>query len=351
MRILAVTGVIAVHAITLVDTSQNVAAGTALMVLHTSRAVFFAVMAAVLAYNYRDGILTAGRRWASLWRFWRRRYLLVVVPYVVWTVIYFIADGIPLHPVSDAVRTLSLDLVTGGARYHLYFLLVTMQMYLVFPLVIALVRWSRGFHWLVFLLALAYQLLFSQAVHAGWALPGALGFWVRNPDSFLPSYVLYILTGALLADHLERTQALVRRWWPVAILITVAGSALALGVYSYAINHLQQVPTLAAEVFQPALTIENLTATLGLFTLGVAWEAVLRPRWLRAVISNGADSSFGIFLAHPLVLQAIIVVITALGVLRAVTNLRFSAALAVAVVVVTPVVLILTWLIVLVLRR
>lgn len=351
MRVLAVTGVIAVHSITLVDITANVAAGAALMVLHTSRAIFFALMALVLAYNYRDGLLEPGRRWSSLGRFWRRRYLLVVVPYVVWTVIYFIADAVPLHPLSGSVHTFTFDLLTGAARYHLYFLLVTMQLYLVFPLVMAFIRWTRGYHWLVFLFALAYQLAFSQAHHAGWHLPGPLGFWVRNPDSFLPSYVLYIVVGALLAEHLEEALTLIRAWWPVAALIAIAGSVLALGVYWYDINVLRQVPPFAAEVFQPAITIESLTATLGLLVLGVGWAALLRPGWLRAVISDGADSSFGIYLAHPLVLQAIIVVLTALGLLRAVTNLRFSAALAVAVLLVTPLVLILTWVIVLVLRR
>ncbi|MBO0745549.1 MAG: acyltransferase family protein, partial [Candidatus Dormibacteraeota bacterium] len=287
----------------------------------------------------------------SLLRFWRRRYLLVVVPYVVWSAIYFIADAVPLHPLSGALRTFGFDLLTGGARYHLYFLLITMQMYLVFPLVMAVIRWTRGFHWLVFLLALAYQLLFTQAHHAGWHLPPVLAFWLQYPDALLPSYVLYIVAGALLADHLEGGLALVRRWWPLAALIAVAGTALALGVYWYAINHLGQAPTEAAEVFQPALTIESLTATLGLLTLGVGWEALLRPRWLRALISDGADSSFGIFLAHPLVLQAIVVVLTSLGILRAMTNLRFSAALGVAVMLVTPAVLFLTWFIVFLLRR
>ncbi len=351
MRILAVTGVIAVHAITLVDTTDNVAAGTALMVLHTSRAIFLALMALVLAYNYRDGLLVPGRRASSLLRFWRRRYLLVVVPYVVWSAIYFVADAVPLHPLSGAFRTFTYDLLTGGARYHLYFLLITMQMYLVFPLLMALIRRTRGFHWVVFLAALAYQLLFTQAHHAGWHLPGILGVWLQYPDSLLPSYVLYVVAGALLADHLEGALAVVRRWWPLAALIAIAGSAFALGVYWFAINHLEQSPTEAAEVFQPALTIESLTATLGLFTLGVGWETLLRPRWLRALISDGADSSFGIFLAHPLVLQAIVVVLTSLGVLRAVTDLRFSAALGVAVLVVTPAVLIVTWVIVLLLRR
>ncbi len=351
MRILAVTGVIAVHSITLVDTAANVAAGTALMVLHTSRAIFFALMALVLAYNYRDGLLGAGRGWGSLGRFWRRRYLLVVVPYVAWTVIYVIADAVPLHPLSVAARTFGTDLLTGAARYHLYFLLVTMQLYLVFPLVMVFVRWTRGYHWLVFLLAVVYQVAFSQAHHAGWPLPGALGFWVRNPDSFLPSYVLYIVVGVLLAEHLEGALGLIRRWWPVAGLITIAGSALAVAVYGYAINIQGEAPTFAAEVIQPAITIESLTATLGLLILGVGWAALLRPRWLASLISDGADSSFGIYLAHPLVLQAIIVVLTALGVLRAVTNLRFSAALGVAVLLVTPTVLILTWAIVFVLRR
>ena len=351
MRILAVTGVIAVHSITLVDTTVNPIAGSALMVLHTSRAIFLTVMALVLGYTYRDSLLLAGRAWSPTVRFWRRRYLLVLVPYVVWSGIYFLADEAPLQPISGAIRIFSLDLLTGAARYHLYFLLVTMQLYLIFPLLLALVRRTRGYHWLLFVLALAYQLVFSQAHHAGWPLPGILGFWLQNPDSLLPSYVLYVVAGALLADHLDQVLRLIRRWWPIAIMISIAGSVLALAVYGYQYQINQQVPLEAAEVFQPAITIESLTAILGLLTLGVGWETLLRPRWLRALISDGAESSFGIFLAHPLVLQAVVVVLTSLGVLGAITSLRYRDAVVAALLLVTPGVLTITWAIVFVLRR
>ena len=105
--------------------------------------------------------------------FWRRRYLLVVVPYVVWTAIYFVADAVPLHPMSGAVHSFTFDLVTGAARYHLYFLLVTMQLYLVFPLVMG---YNRG----------RYFLLTGQKVSAQEAKDYGVVNEVLPPERLLP---------------------------------------------------------------------------------------------------------------------------------------------------------------------
>src|SRR5205823_1735076 len=100
----------------------------------------------VLTYSYRD----REPRWPA---FWRRRYLLIGVPYLVWSTIYFLAHGNGLRP-----GLLMRQLVTGTAEYHLYFLLVSMQLYLVFPLLRWLLRAAAGRHRLLLAGAVAYQI-------------------------------------------------------------------------------------------------------------------------------------------------------------------------------------------------
>ncbi|MFZ0215881.1 MAG: acyltransferase family protein [Candidatus Dormiibacterota bacterium] len=346
MRIIAVIGVIALHSVTLVDSSTSLAANGLLVVLHASRELFFALTALVLVYNDRP----SPDRWHGLLRFWRRRYWLVVTPYVVWSAIYFVANGSRLSPFANTLLAFGRDLLTGGARYHLYFLLVSMQLYLVFPLLKALLRRTRGHHAWLLAISVAVQLVFAGAVHAQLALPGPLGFWVRNPDSLLPSYVAFIVAGALIAEHLEMLSAWVRRWWALAVLGALAGIALAGSTYFLQVERLGEAPSLAAAVFQPVLVVESLGVILGMFAVGEGWASLRRPRWLAALISDGASSSFGIYLAHPLVLQALIVVATANGAVATLTAKRERVVALTALLVVTPAVLIATWLLVSVLR-
>ena len=68
--------------------------------LHVTREVFVLLSAFVLTYSYRERGLE--RR-----RFWRRRYPLVVIPYIAWTAVYAVADGSlssPLHATATVRR-------------------------------------------------------------------------------------------------------------------------------------------------------------------------------------------------------------------------------------------------------
>ncbi|MGH3684484.1 MAG: acyltransferase family protein [Pseudonocardiaceae bacterium] len=64
---------------------------------------------------------------------------------MVWSVIYtgLALITAPLRPTA-ALTQLGINLLTGTACYHLYFLVVTMQCYLLFPLFFRFLRASAG---------------------------------------------------------------------------------------------------------------------------------------------------------------------------------------------------------------
>ena len=59
---------------------------------------------------------------------------------------------------------LGYDLLTGNAEYHLYFLLVTLQIYLIFPLLLRLIRTLQGHHGLLFGSALVFEIAETWAL-------------------------------------------------------------------------------------------------------------------------------------------------------------------------------------------
>jgi peptidoglycan/LPS O-acetylase OafA/YrhL len=305
VRVAMIAGVIAVHVVAYTTNPQDVVVGAANALLHVNREVFFFLTAFVLCYSY------GSRHGWSLTSFWKRRYLFVGVPYLAWSLLYFVADGGPYRPWSAPAHRLLADLLTGTARYHLYFLLVTMEIYAAFPLLLWLLRVTRRHHGLLLAVSLAVQTAFTGTLHylrdAAPHAPGLLGAWMRNPDPVVFSYQLYLVAGGIAALHLEELAAWVRDHRRTVRLLVAGG--LAAGLASYVFDHVAGGMDAAAagEVFQPMMAVTTAASVLGLFALGVRWADRGPQRRLRRVVRAGSDATFGVYLAHPLLLQGLLV--------------------------------------------
>src|SRR5580692_7547242 len=81
LRLLTFAAVIAVHTIGNTGIALTTGANGTLMLLQFGREVFFTLTAFVLVY-------AAIRRPVSARPFWRKRFTLVLIPYLTWSVIY-----------------------------------------------------------------------------------------------------------------------------------------------------------------------------------------------------------------------------------------------------------------------
>ncbi len=98
--------------------------------------------------------------------------------------------GTPAPTVAQSLVTMGIDAVEGTAWYHLYFLLVTLQLYLVFPALVAgLRRLPAAGHVVVLVAALVVQVVVSDLL----AAPPANGFGAflaAHGYALLPAYLL-----------------------------------------------------------------------------------------------------------------------------------------------------------------
>jgi peptidoglycan/LPS O-acetylase OafA/YrhL len=298
VRVLTFACVIAVHTVATVNSADSVPAGGAAMLLHFTREAFFSLTAFVLVHRYRDRL--------HIRPFWRRRFLLVGVPYVIWSVIY---SGLALIttpvPPTAALIQLARNLLTGTAWYHLYFLVVTMQFYLLFPLFLRLLRTSagrRGGHFALLAIGAVLQLGIDAVLHS--TQPSGMAAKLLQYDgSFVGSYVFYLLLGGLAALHYERVQAWVRGH-PVVVLgaLLLTGVA-AEGWFLRSVHDgIPAVP--ASDVFQPVMVPWCAAAITALFALGTAWAARRGTGLGSRAVEISSDRSFGVFLVHPMALWA-----------------------------------------------
>ena len=338
MRVLTVLSVIVVHSLSILVPEDAGAAGGLLSVFHSSREVFLLLSALVLTYTTGDSAVEPRR-------FWRRRFPLIAAPYVTWTVIYFLTDGDVRSP-GYTLSRLGVDLLTGRARYHLYFVLLTFQLYLVFPWLIRWVRARDGRLLRSAAVALALQLAFTAVVHWSIPVPAPLSWLAARPDSWLPSYELYVFGGIALGLHLGEATAWCSRHARGLAALAVASVAGTEALYTASIHLLGTTPVGASAVFQPSVVVESVA--IGAAELGLChrWAARAGSGALRRV-AQGADISFGIYLLHPLILE----LARNAGVPGALRSLPAPAAVAVVTLVAAPILLTLATVAATLLRR
>jgi peptidoglycan/LPS O-acetylase OafA/YrhL len=297
LRIVPMVMVVATHSVMFSYKTPTVGSNAALFLLHVSRFLFFFITAFVLFYQYGDGRVSPSR-------FWRKRFPPIVVPYVAWTVIYWLLN--PLFSwsgqselIPGGLKMLGLDLAQGW--FHLYFLVVTMQFYLVFPLFAWVIRRTRRWHLHLLAAATLAELVWTGFVTYGWGLMPHLAQVISSQAQIeLTSYEFFFLVGALAAVHRERLIAWVRTRRNLAAAASASAVLASLGVYFVNLRFIQA----AATVFQPATMLLFLGATLGLWI--VADTLLLRHGadgrvW--RLIHAAAGLSFGIYLSHMVVLQ------------------------------------------------
>ena len=297
VRVLTFASVIAVHTIANVNSSDLVWPNAMLMMLHFTRSAFFALTGFVLTYQYLG-------RPVQVKHFWRRRLTLVGVPYVTWSVLYTALDQVdhPAASVGAFVQKLLFNIGVGDAWYHLYFLLVSMQIYLLFPLIQWLIEKTRGHHVALLVASALLQFGVLGAIRYGHPGPGWASNIVTYSDTIFVSYQFYILAGCVAATRLDELRA----WIPAhtrGIALTVVGTAvLTEGFFALEVA-MGMGAERAATVLQPAMFPWSIVATAGLLGLGVLWSRShaadsTQARWLR----TASDRSFGVFLVHPAVL-------------------------------------------------
>jgi oxalate---CoA ligase len=287
VRLMTFCAVIAVHAIAFTEPPSSAVAGGAMMLLQFGREVFFALSGFVLVYAARSQRLQP-------WRFWRRRVPLVAVPYAAWTVIYWLCTP----GGQRGIGTLGSDLLDGNAEYHLYFLVVTLQLYIVFPWLLRFVRRTAG---------RAIPILAIVGIlNLGWLAvlqyDPQPGFWWARAYELLPTYAIYVLAGCYAALHFERLHSWVMGHSRRLLVLAGAAAAVAEGAYLLQLRSLP--PRSANAVLQPAMAASSVAALIVVYLIGARWAAGSRRH--RPLVQLASEISFGVYLAHPLILQVLL---------------------------------------------
>jgi peptidoglycan/LPS O-acetylase OafA/YrhL len=314
LRVLSCFSVVAVHAVGSPYPIDSVGLGEVSFLLHYSREIFFFVSALVLVRTYHPKVGPDGRLPDEA-GFRRRRLRLIGVPYLVWTTLYLAVSMYHTRgsePVGQLLDDLPLRwlylIVTGNGSYHMYFLLVTLQFTVAFPLVLRLLAATRGHHGLVLAGSALLQLATLACYH--WLLLPDNGWRGLVGDASLLAYQLWLVAGAIVGLHLERWHRWVMDHWALVIgAIPLAASVL---IWAYRAQLPSRGALGASSPLQPIMMLWSVAALGGLYLLAV-WIMGRGTPTVRAIFSYGAQLSFGVYLAHPMVLDLVLAVFRGFG--------------------------------------
>lgn len=299
MRPIKQFGVVSTHTLLFFAPAASLAVGGALMLLHVTREAFLFISACMLTYSYYS------LRRGSYGRFYRRRIDSVLVPYLCWTVIYFFVT-LPQGSYTPWTGFVHFWFLVGTGYYQLYYLLVIMQFYVVFPLLLRLVRRTAGHHLALLLASLVLQVVITSLMHWQVLPPAMRGFWATRE---IISYQFYLLAGMIVALHLDDFHDWLCRHVVAVLVATTAAAALA--DTWFVLSARQVVPWMGSgsDPLQPIVIPFNIGAIASIYLLGVYLVDRRRSTTVRAMIKSGSDDSYGIYLAQ----MVFIVALTSVG--------------------------------------
>ncbi|MBM7679277.1 acyltransferase [Gracilibacillus alcaliphilus] len=149
----------------------------------------FAVISGFLLFHSVNG------RSFRLSRFLKSRTAKIVLPFIIWSMVYLVIRASYGEEVFTSMRQFLGHFVYGSAQYHLYFIVTVIQFYLIFPL-LQIIKNRRIILWLFFV-SIPMQYWWFQAATEVSLRSGIVDNIIHH-HSFLLYWLSYFIFGGVL---------------------------------------------------------------------------------------------------------------------------------------------------------
>lgn len=257
--------------------------------------MFIFISGMVLFYSYSDRECKAGS-------FYIKRFKYLLLPYAFWTAVYLCnRAGFLSKPFLEQGLLFLQNFINGKGSYHLYFILLILQFYLLFPL---LHKYIQRF-------GLGKRLLFWSAI--GYLLLVYLDYYTGSIEKYLPNYLvlirshlfvywyIYFLLGAYAGINFKKWQTKIKRFvLPSGILMLITWGIITFEYY-FSVRHSNIDYGLAATPLKPSIYVYTMVSIIVLYAL--AQHLAKKDSILKKIFTSAGKYSLGIYFAHPLILK------------------------------------------------
>lgn len=301
MRIIFIFGVLLNHTTTAFTHAMTDATGwahTSLLathlLIHFTRMGFMFITGLVLTLNYyhRDD-------WPT---FFKKRFAGSGWPYLLWNIILLVGScllGLPPFTWKTFWPTLT-SAILHGDQFYLYYIVVTLQLYVLFPFMVLLFKKVKNHNAILAVSALLqlaivtfikYRYQFMDRSNLPW--------WVASYGINVFTYQFYFIFGTYVSLHYNAVLAWLRKWHRWVIGITIAMSFGTVPYYFWNRDVLGYAHSYAVSPHQPYMFVYDTFMILTVFFIGLKyadWRKHGIPKGVETFVKNGSKVSFGIYL-------------------------------------------------------
>ncbi|WP_240413721.1 acyltransferase [Paenibacillus periandrae] len=270
--------------------------------------MFIFITGLVLFYNYQERVHASS--------FIRKRCKDIVLPYLIWSAIYEIAfreDGIPL---GQELQRIYEYVLTGTASYHLWYVIMVIQLYLLFPLIqqwvlriwaacsarqltAGLIVLTIGYIWLT-----GMQGTISNAVIA-WNLPVLTPLFSEYADRNALYFYIYFVMGIVAGLNMNRWKQVLLKWKTLGISLYMLVACV---LFYTIVSHFQVNGKIIIQyndtlLVQPFMAVFLMISVVAMYIAALAFQERASERFKRFFNFLG-HYSYGAYLAHALMLTA-----------------------------------------------
>ncbi len=266
---------------------------------------FIMLSSFVLFYNYYP----RETNWGLMKRFYGKRLKFILIPYFVFSLLYFVIKMVVYYDypsISFAINRFITLLALGKAHTHLYFVFISVQFYLLFPLFLI------AFKKLTFLRK--HAIWIGLLLQWGWVILNNNYFHIPWKGSISLSYLSFYFMGAFLGIYYNDLKA---KWKQplfkerIIIPLTLGYGIMVflytgymylsrIGVFTTIGNYLPGF--VSSYIGEFTWATHALFAGVFLFYLAHLANQTFQLRTKMVFMEIGA-TSFGIYLIHPLFLM------------------------------------------------
>lgn len=304
MRLFFIFGVLINHSVNVFTDHMSSTSGlpyylvdSIRMIPHYTRMGFLFMSGLVLMLNYYN----KEPHWGA---FLKKRFKGSIPPYLIWN---FLMMVVIMWANNDTFQfskfSLSyLNYVVHGSHFYLYFMIIIMQLYLLFPGLVWLFKRLEGHHGTLLAVSFVIQLAMMFVIKykleqmdlTNWP------YWFKTFGINVFVYQFYFIAGGYTAIHYNDVYDWINAHIkPLAITAVVMGlgTTVYFRFWDEAVLHLGQ--SSSDDTQQPYLFIYDVIMIMVVFWIGkqyAAWRQNGMPSWLDGLIQRSAKVNFGIYL-------------------------------------------------------
>ncbi|MBP2071622.1 acyltransferase [Thermoanaerobacterium butyriciformans] len=244
---------------------------------------FVFASAMLLMYNYGNG---------CDWKlFYKKRLKNVLLPYIAWTMIYGAYLYIIHHVPLKSILTIK-NILFGGMFYHLYFIVIIVQLYVLFPVLLYIYKLINKNIYTILISIVIFQIadifLFKYVISR----------YYRNSGDLFITYISFIVAGMYVGENIHESGKYHHKKLLNSFFAVILFGYLFVDISLKAFAN-KQIDSNLYNIYYYTFT---LVASLFFFALSAKILNYHNLSWL--LVSTG-KFSFGIYLSHPLFLDVL----------------------------------------------